>query len=176
MQSQRSGGNMSDHNKRYLRQTLTVTELDVCMYIGKLRHSITSKQGTERKQDASMNSLQMSINGVITEYAVAKTLNLNFDLRKFGADLTLQDGRTIDVKSTNTAGGNLNAVGWSVEKPCDVFVLTEIHPTHVRIVGWIGRAKFLRPENLRDVGNGEFYSVPQTLLNAFDEKYYKESL
>ena len=171
---------MTDHNKRYLRQSLTVTELDVCMYIGKLRHSITSKQGTERKQDDRQNSLQLSINGVITEYAVAKTLNLNFDLncdfRKFGADLITADGRTIDVKSTTTAGGNLNAVGWSVEKPCDVFVLTEIHPTHVRIVGWIGRKKFLQPENLRDVGHGGFYFVPQSALNAFDEKYYKETL
>jgi hypothetical protein len=171
---------MSDHNKRYLRRNLTVTELDICMYIGKMRYSITSQQGTERKQDITQNSLQMSIDGVITEYAVAKTLNLNFDLncdfRKFGADLVTADGRTIDVKSTYTVGGPLNAVGWSVEKPCDVFVLTEIHPSHVRIVGWIGRGKFLRPENLKDVGRGEFYSVPQTLLNAFDEKHYKEAL
>ena len=157
---------MSDHNKRYLRRNLTVTELDICIYIGKMRYSITSQQGTERKQDITQNSLQMSIDGVITEYAVAKTLNLNFDLncdfRKFGADLVTADGRTIDVKSTYTVGGPLNAVGWSVEKPCDVFVLTEIHPSHVRIVGWIGRGKFLRPENLKDVGRGEFYSVPQT--------------
>jgi hypothetical protein len=171
---------MSDHNKRYLRRNLTVTELDICIYIGKMRYSITSQQGTERKQDITQNSLQMSIDGVITEYAVAKTLNLNFDLncdfRKFGADLVTADGRTIDVKSTYTVGGPLNAVGWSVEKPCDVFVLTEIHPSHVRIVGWIGRGKFLRPENLKDVGRGEFYSVPQTLLNAFDEKHYKEAL
>lgn len=171
---------MSDHNKRYLRRNLTVTELDICIYIGKMRYSITSQQGTERKQDITQNSLQMSIDGVITEYAVAKTLNLNFDLncdfRKFGADLITADGRTIDVKSTYTVGGPLNAVGWSVEKPCDVFVLTEIHPSHVRIVGWIGRGKFLRPENLKDVGRGEFYSVPQTLLNAFDEKHYKEAL
>lgn len=171
---------MTDHNKRYLRRNLTVTELDICIYIGKMRHTITSQQGTERKQDITQNSLQMSIDGVITEYAVAKTLNLNFDFncdfRKFGADLVTSDGRTIDVKSTYTAGGPLNAVKWSVEKPCDVFVLTEIHPSHVRIVGWIGRGKFLRPENLKDVGRGEFYSVPQTYLNAFDEKYYKEAL
>jgi hypothetical protein len=171
---------MNDHNKRYLRRNLTVTELDICIYIGKMRYSITSQQGTERKQDITQNSLQMSIDGVITEYAVAKTLNLNFDLncdfRKFGADLVTVDGRTIDVKSTYTVGGPLNAVGWSVEKPCDVFVLTEIHPSHVRIVGWIGRGKFLRPENLKDVGRGEFYSVPQTLLNAFDEKHYKKAL
>lgn len=169
-----------NHNKRYINRYLTVTELDICMYIGKMRYNITSQQGKERKQDETQNSLQMSINGVITEYAVAKTLNLSFDLncdfRKFGADLILRDGRTVDVKSTYTADGNLNAVKWSVEKPCDVFVLTEIHPSHVRIVGWIGRGKFLRPENLVNVGRGEFYSVPQSALNAFDEKYYQETL
>jgi hypothetical protein len=171
---------MTDHNKRYLHRSLTVTELDICMYIGKMRYTTTAQHRPEGKKDTKQNGLQMCIDGVITEYAVAKTLNLNFDLncdfRKFGADLTLQDGRTLDVKSTYTVGGNLNAVKWSVEKPCDVFVLTEIHPSHVRIVGWIGRGKFLRPENLKDVGRGEFYSVPQTLLNAFDEKHYKEAL
>ena len=171
---------MTNHNKRYLQRSLTVTELDICMYIGKMRYTITAQHRPEGKQDIKQNGLQMCIDGVITEYAVAKTLNLNFDFncdfRKFGADLTLQDGRTLDVKSTYTKDGPLNAVKWSVEKPCDVFVLTEIHPSHVRIVGWIGRGKFLRDENLRDVGRGEFYSVPQTYLNAFDEKYYKETL
>ena len=169
-----------NHNKRYLNFYPTVTELDICIYIGKKRHEITSQQGTERKQDETLNSLQMSIDGVITEYAVAKVLNLNFDLncdfRKFGADLVLNDGRTIDVKSTYTAGGNLNAVKWSVEKPCDFFVLTEIRASHVRIVGAIGRDHFLRPENLVDVGRGAFYSVPQSALKSFDEKYYKETL
>ena len=171
---------MNDHNKRYLNFYPTVTELEICWFIGKKRHEITSKQGTERKQDPTQNGLQMSVDGVITEYAVAKVLNLNFDLncdfRKFGADLTLSDGRTIDVKSTYTAGGNLNAVGWSVEKPCDFFVLTEIRASHVRIVGVIARDKFLRPENLTSVGRGEFYSVPQSALKSFDEKYYKETL
>jgi hypothetical protein len=171
---------MINHNKRYLQRSFTVTELDICMYIGKMRYTITAQHRPEGKQDVKQNGLQMCIDGVITEYAVAKTLNLNFDFncdfRKFGADLTLQDGRTLDVKSTYTKDGPLNAVKWSVEKPCDVFVLTEIHPSHVRIVGWIGRGKFLQDENLRDVGRGEFYSVPQTYLNAFDEKYYKETL
>jgi len=168
---------MSNHNVRYLDFKPTVTEIDICSFIGKKRHEITSKYGKERKQDETQNSLQMSIDGVITEYAVAKTLNLTFDLncdfRKFGADLTLNDGRTIDVKSTYTVGGNLNAVIWSVGKPCDFFVLTEIRSSHVRIVGSIGREKFLRPENLINVGRGEFYSVAQSALKPFDEKYYK---
>jgi hypothetical protein len=169
-----------NHNKRYLNFYPTVTELEICIYIGKKRYEITSQHRPEGKQDLSQNGLQMCIDGVITEYAVAKVLNLNFDLncdfRKFGADLTLPDGRTIDVKSTYTAGGNLNAVKWSVEKPCDFFVLTEIRASHVRIVGAIGRDAFLRPEHLVDVGRGAFYSVPQSALKSFDEKYYKETL
>jgi hypothetical protein len=133
---------MTNHNKRYLNFYPTVTELEICWFIGRKRHEITSKQGTERKQDPTQNGLQMSV----------------------------------DVKSTYTAGGNLNAVSWSVEKPCDFFVLTEIRASHVRIVGVIARDKFLRPENLTSVGRGEFYSVPQSALKSFDEKYYKETL
>jgi hypothetical protein len=171
---------MTDHNKRYLNFHPTVTELEICWFIGKMRYTITAQHRPEGKQDTKQNGLQMCVDGVITEYAVAKVLNLNFDLncdfRKFGADLTLSDGRTIDVKSTYTAGGNLNAVSWSVDKPCDFFVLTEIRASHIRIVGVIARDKFLRPENLTSVGRSEFYSVPQTALKSFDEKYYKETL
>ena len=169
-----------NHNKRYINIYFSPTEADICRYIGTMRYNITRQHRPEGKQDETQDGTQMCIDGVLTEYAVAKMLNLNFDLncdfRKFGADLTLRDGRTVDVKSTHTSGGNLNAVVWSAGKQCDVFVLTEIHATHVRIVGWIGRGKFLRPENLRNVGRGEFYSVPQSALNAFDEKYYQETL
>lgn len=169
-----------NHNKRYINIYLSPTEVNICRYIGTMRYNITRQHRSEGRQDETKDGTQMCIDGVLTEYAVSKMLNLNFDLncdfRKFGADLTLRDGRTVDVKSTYTVDGNLNAVKWSVEKPCDVFVLTEIHPSHVRIVGWIGRGKFLRPENLVNVGRGEFYSVPQSALNAFDEKYYQETL
>lgn len=51
--------------------SLTVTELDICMYIGKMRYTITSQHRPEGKQDLSQNGLQMCIDGVITEYAVA---------------------------------------------------------------------------------------------------------
>lgn len=171
---------MSNHNRRFLDQPITPSEYAICHFIGKLRHQETSKHGTERRQDSRLDSLQMSIDGVITEYAVAKALGLFFDIdceyRKFGADLISRKGNLIDVKSTKEPGGNLNAVGWSESKPVDVFVLTEIRPTHVRIVGWIDRESFLQDENIRDVGNGPFYSLPQSSLIPFDEKFYKATL
>jgi hypothetical protein len=163
-----------------IRVKLSASEIAICNYVGKYRNHITSQHGTERKQDQSQDGLQMSINGVITEYAVSKFLNVHFDLncdfRKFGADLISAKGATIDVKCATKEGGNLSAVFWSTDKPCDVFVLTEIHPLHVRIVGWISREDFLQDENIRDVGNGPFYSVPQSRLNHFHEHIDKKTL
>lgn len=169
-----------NHNKRYINIYLTKTEYEICQFIGQMRHKITAQNVSEGRQDTSKDPVQMCVDGVITEYAVAKTLNLNFDFncdfRKFGADLTLKDGRPLEVKSTTTVGGNLNAVRGSVAKPAAIFVLTEIHASHIRLVGWIGRARLLHPDNLRNVGRGEFYSVAQSELYPFDEKYYKETL
>ncbi len=157
---------------------LTRSEIWYCNHIGKWRNHETSKNASERKQDQSLNGEQMSIDGVITEYATAKFMRLFFDMdcsyRKFGADLIDANGKLIDVKSTKTAGGNLNAVKWSTKKPVDVFVLTEIHYSHVRLVGWIGALKFLRRENLRNVGNGPFYSVPQSQLTPFEYWEFNE--
>jgi len=163
-----------------MRVYLSASEIAICNYVGKYRHFITSKQGKERKQDATLDSEQMSITGVLTEYSVAKMLNLFFDMncdfRKFGADLESPELGLIDVKCAKTYGGNLNAVAWSASKPCDAFVLTEIHHSHVLIVGWIESATLLHDSFLRDVGNGSFYSMPQTLLKKFDEQRYAQNL
>lgn len=155
-----------------IRVNLSQTEILLCQEIGKLRHQITSQHSPDMKQDKSQDSVQMSINGVFAEYAVAKSLNLHFDLncdyRKFGADLVSHKGSTIDVKCTTKDGGNLNAVVWSNSKPADIFVLTELHYSHVKIVGWIAKEDFLIEENIKDVGNGPFYCVAQSKLKPFD--------
>lgn len=163
-----------------IRVHFSKTEYQLLVSIGRLRHSVTSSLGTERKQDQKQDSEQMAINGVLTEYAASKALNLHFDLncdfRKFGADLVSRRGATIDVKSTSRAGGNLNAVVWSGGKPAEIFVLTEIHHSHILLVGWIHRDDFLRDENIRNVGNGNFYSVPQSKLHLFYEKESAQAL
>lgn len=152
---------------------LSQTEINILYYVGKYRHHITKNAGEERKQDQSLNGETISVQGVMSEYAVAKALNLHFDFncdyRKFGADLILHNGNTIDVKSTLKHKGNLNAVGWSGKKQADYFVLTEIHYDWIGIVGCISREEFLQPEYLKNVGNGSFYSAPQHKLKKIDE-------
>ncbi len=148
---------------------LSDTEINLIHVIGTMRYSITSEQGNDRNQSGA-NGLNMSIDGVMSEYAVAKLLNVHFDFncdyRKFGADLIGRTGKTIDVKSTRKQGGNLNAVKWSENKPAEIFILTEIGFDFVDVVGFITREDFLIDANLTDIGNGAFYSVPRNKLKA----------
>lgn len=159
---------------KVIRLSLTQSEIKIATYVGQYRHHVTSQQGTERKQDGGQNSLDMSITGAITEYAVAKAMNLNFDLncdfRKFGADLITQNGLTIDVKSCTRVGGDLNAVRWSSDpnKRCDVYILTELFNNAVGLVGWIDGETFLQESNLADFGNGAFYTYPRHALRQFN--------
>lgn len=154
---------------------LSQTEVQIVEFIAALRFYETSSKGTERKQ-SNLDSLQMGVDGVMSEYAVAKHHNIHFDMncnyRKFDADLISNKGKKIDVKSTRREGGNLNAVGWSKDKPADIYVLTEIITDElnnkVKLVGWIEKELFLTPENIKDVGNGQFYSIPQNKLHQYD--------
>lgn len=164
-----------------IRVYLSKTEFEIVEFVGRLRSKITSAQGTDMLQETSMNGEQASIDGVLTEYAVAKYLNLHLDLncdfRAFGADLVSHRGATIDVKSTRRAGANLNAVGWSNGKCADVFVLTEILPTCVGIVGWIHRDSFLRNENVVTPKDRKpYYSVPRSKLTPFYEQTDSQTL
>jgi hypothetical protein len=157
----------------------TITELQILEFISSRRFEETSRHGKERIQ-SSFDRFQIVLDGVYSEYAVSKALNLHFDLncnyRKFDADLTSHKGSLIDVKSTRTEGGNLNAVAWSVKKPADIYILTEIYDASVKIVGWIDRDSFLSEDNIFDVGNGPFYSLPQKYLKAINESQHKKTL
>jgi hypothetical protein len=161
---------------------LTVSELKICNYVGRYRHHITSKHAEDQMMDKSIDPIIAAIQGVVTEYAVSKYLNLHFDMnceiRKFGADLISHTGKTIEVKSTTRADGNLNAKYKSGDKPCDVFVLTQILSTHViGIVGWVKREKFLIDANKRiGLGNEPYYTLSQTKLIGFHELNDKEAL
>lgn len=153
---------------------LSNSEFRILTFVGCMRFHATSEQGIEKKQ-SDHSALNIVIDGVISEYAASKAFNVSFDLncdyRKFGADLISQKGAKIDVKSTRIVGGNLNAVKWTENKEGDIFVLTELHylpeAVYVDVVGWIERENFLIPANIKDVGNGEFYSMARERLNLF---------
>jgi len=151
---------------------LTDTEIALLTACGKMRHRETSQQGSEFKQDQKLDGLQISIVGAITEYAVAKHIGAFFSLNAdyappFPPDLVSRAGSTIDVKCTSKQGGNLNAVLRSVQKPVDIYILTEYHAPEVYLIGYIESDQFLIDANIKNVGNGDFYSMPQSKLKKF---------
>lgn len=167
-------------NDHIHRVPLSATEHYLCQQIGELRHRITSRHGKDRQQEAALDGFSMSIEGVITEYATAKLLNLHFDMncdyRAFGADLETRQGKTVDVKCVSKPGGDLNAVPWSANKAADIYILTEIYHDAVGVVGWCWGKEFLTPENLVSGRNGKFYSYPRSKLRPIDEHVRKTPL
>lgn len=157
-----------------MRYTLTQTEFEICSMIGRLRHAHTSAVAKEQMQMKGGDPIQIAIDGVMTEYVVSRALNLHFDMncnvRPFGPDFTHPSGLTIDVKSTRTLRGNLNARKNSTGKQGDVFILCEIHSIDIEIVGSIKRDLFLIDENIktRNDGGDHFYSISRDRLKPFE--------
>lgn len=151
---------------------LDKSEIALLMKIGEMRNSATSKHSPDMAQDKTQNGVQMSIQGTIGEYAVAKKMNLHFDIntayRNFGADLVSHRKARIDVKSTTKKGGNMNAVGWTKPEDADVYILTEIEIPVVTIVGWVRSADFINEDNMvYPPEKKPFYTISQDRLTRF---------
>lgn len=153
---------------------LTTTELQILDYVATRRYIETSSKGKEMQQDTSRSPWQLCLDGVYGEYAVGKHFNLFFDLncnyRKFGPDFVRNDGTKIDVKSTRHIGGPINAAEWSINKPADIYILTEIYDDKVAIIGWVDRDTFLVDSNKHQIGNNKpYYCLPQNYLTPLNE-------
>lgn len=107
---------------------LTDTEVEICYMIGTIRHLRTKSLCSEQIQ-SNKNPLQISIDGVLSEYAVSKHkgwhFDLNCDVRKFGADFEV-GGRKFDVKSSRKIGGAMNIRYTHKDKDYDYYILVEI--------------------------------------------------
>lgn len=149
--------------------TLTDSENELCEIIGRLRHLKTSSQCAEQIQ-SNLNPIQISIDGVLSEYMVAKQRGLFFDLncevRKFGADL-VSKGNKLDVKSTRTKGGDLNIRITHKDKDYDYYILVELDDmNNGEIVGFISREDAIKDENtvLNHRTAEHYYKISRTLL------------
>lgn len=151
-----------------IKVSLTDSEVEICTLIGKIRHLKTSAKCDEQIQ-SNLNPEQISIDGVLSEYIVAKHKALFFDLncevRKFGADL-ISNGKKIDIKSTRKEGGDLNIRITHKDKDYDFYVLVELtqHDNGI-IIGYISRDDAIKDENIVVNPNGNpYYKISRSLL------------
>lgn len=147
---------------------LTDSEVEICSMIGQIRHLKTSAQCAEQIQ-SNLDPVQISIDGVLSEYIVAKHkglfLDLNCEVRKFGADL-ISNGKKIDIKSTRKEGGDLNIRITHKDKDYDFYVLVELTQNdNGIIVGYISRDNAIKDENIVVNPNGNpYYKISRNQL------------
>lgn len=150
--------------------TLTDGEIEVCRMIGKMR----DRQNTGINHDKVSNKTQeqQTFEGVLGEYAFCKEMNVCPDLstnpRKNGYDCMYNEYR-VDIKATNLPSGSLLLPEWKDNPDIDIYVLAILHAFHVELVGWAFKTELMQPENLKDYGYGQTYSMTQQQLRKFKQ-------
>lgn len=150
----------------------TETEYYICKMIGEIRYAQTSKVCAEQIQ-SNYDPATISVDGVLSEYLVAKHkgwfFDLNCDVRKFGADLLTPTGHKIDVKSTRRLDGDMNVRHTHKNKNYDYYVLVELKERSGIIVGIACRDKVIDDSNLciGSVTGQPYYRVPRAKLQSW---------
>lgn len=129
---------------------------------------------TNRRYDNSRGDLEINIQGVTAEYAVASFLGIQIDERALlsgddGHDLIYR-GIKIQVKFNNTEYGDLyfNDLG-KFKSECGVLVVPSEGLNRVRVVGWIDKTTFIQKWVRKDYGKGDRVAVVQGYLNDIYE-------
>ena len=119
-----------------------------------------------------MAGLDIDAQGVTAEYAVAKHLNVFFDLglspRAGSADGVMK-GHSYDVKSTHHAFGKLLAT-LKDNPDVDMYIMC-LTPDRwtVKMVGWCWKKELINKNNIKDLGYGKGYALEQSQLRPFKQ-------
>jgi len=126
------------------------------------------------QQMGNQDTWAIDIDGMVGEFCVAKFLNLCPDLtigvRRGGADLVTQDGKTIDVKTTRHKDGRLLATLKKIDSQCDRYILVVVDDFGGDVIGWASREKLFDEANKTDLGHGTGYALTQQQLIKFKQK------
>lgn len=148
--------------------TFTEPEITVIRVMATNRHLAARGGHAEDRQRGHQNAVQIDIDGIMGEFALARMMNVYPDFtayaRNGGADLMSRDGLSIDVKTTRYADGQLLGEVKKKDAPCDVYVLMIVDDRSARFAGWISGKRLFRDDYLTDLGHGPTYAVPQDQL------------
>lgn len=150
------------------RVNLTEAELLVCRLLGVMRRSAAMNNVTDQKV-GKKDTWEMDVDGVVGEFCAAKRLNVFPDLtvgiRSGGHDLISKTKQTVDVKSTRVKDGHLLATLDKADKSCDIYVLVIVDDFGGDVVGWTSKEELFLEENIKKLGHGPGYALPQERLN-----------
>jgi len=149
---------------------LSSEEVKIANFLGKKRRESARANGVKDAQVGKQNPINIDVDGMLAELAFAKAFNLYPDMtvgpRSGGADFTLSNGKTIDVKATRYKTGKLLATKKKTQQPCDYYVLAVVSDISVTLCGMVTKEKLFNDSNLINLGHGEGYAVSQENLDA----------
>jgi len=150
---------------------MTETEKRIAQFIAKCRDQACRSNNVTDKQQGKQDPNQIEYDGILSEMAVAKKLNLYPDfttqIRKGGYDLLWGDKR-VDVKSTRYNNVILCINLAKTVDSCDVYISTRINDDdNVEMIGCIESYKAICEENIGDLGHGNCYVIAVDKLMKF---------
>ena len=151
---------------------MTPSEASIALTLAVMRNTTARQNYVSDKQMGDQDPIEIDRDGILTEMALAKHLNVYPDLsvypRKGGADL-IHKGMKLDVKATRYKSGRLLIhIDKSVDE-VDYYALGIIDGNAVDFVGYIKSHDAVNPRNIKDLGHGKGYVIEQSQLTKFKE-------
>tara|TARA_Y100000310_G_scaffold325342_2_gene388658 strand:+ start:1416 stop:1982 length:567 start_codon:yes stop_codon:yes gene_type:complete len=150
-----------------IKVTLSANEVADAKALAKKRNDVNVRAGMpDSRVGKAMTSLEINEMGVLGEMAFTKTFGLELDqeykgVRIGGHDTVDKLGRTIDVKTTRYANGQLRVLKRKIDHGVEMYALVIMHSdSNLTIKGGVHRAILFRPENI----DGPNYAMNQHRL------------
>lgn len=157
--------------------SLNEGEQFVCKFLAKKRFENNRKRGIKNSRIGDQNDEITDLNGLGAEFSFCKLFNIYPDLSIFirsskqGEDLgdtVLNDGRTVDVKTTTYTNGKLLAVPWKQNK-VDLFVLMVGDFPNYVFKGFMKSEILINTNRLGNLGHGPTYIAYQQELKEIEK-------
>jgi len=152
-----------------MKITLNETEQSLARMVAVHRHSDARAKNVPNMRLGPQSNAQTDLDGAGAEIAYCKLHNCYPDLGRgempYADAFTVEHG-AVDVKCTKYRQGMLLArrSKQAGERPDSYVLMIGEFPTY-RYVGWLSADALLQDENLRDLGYGETFAMPQDGLN-----------
>lgn len=150
---------------------LTDSEQKIATYLAKTKFKTSRERGITNNKKGPQSNYETDLEGVGSEMAAAKILNLWPDLQIESIndhDLTLGN-ITIDVKATKYKNGKLIVGIHKKQKPCDYYMLMIGSFPEYTCAGFCKKEDILNNNTITDLGWGPLHALQQSSLKSLEE-------
>tara|TARA_R110000787_G_C13310300_1_gene435427 strand:+ start:326 stop:817 length:492 start_codon:yes stop_codon:yes gene_type:complete len=153
---------------------LNAAEQKLAHYLAKARYENARGRNKPDMKKGPQSNEQTDLEGIASEIAAAKAVNvypdLDTDLDDLPEiDLLTRSGYSIDVKATTYPNGKLITALWKKDKSCQFYMLVVGKFPKYRIAGIMAANELMRDQRIKNLGHGNTYTAEQAELQSVDE-------